>query len=149
MNVDFETLIFLNQVSQRVICDHDAQQWFDRLPVTDKRRTLMTLQEMLQHARVTEIDVSPAVEDCGIKASYTPVAMLRSKKRAFIHQLRQIPHLPEEELIYAFKLFISLYRIADLRRRQNESLPCDHWWHRDLGDPRIIDFIRKHEAELR
>jgi hypothetical protein len=62
-------------------------------------------------------------------------------------QLAKLTDLPQAQLEEAFRLVVELLNIADSRRRTEKPLDLvNHWWHRDLRDPKILDEIRRTHA---
>jgi hypothetical protein len=59
-------------------------------------------------------------------------------------QLSKIANLPENELLKAFRLLITLLGTSDGRRRHEKPLDTEnHWWHRDLNDPTVVAKIKE------
>jgi hypothetical protein len=58
--------------------------------------------------------------------------------------LNKLAGLKKADGLDAFVLLLHLLKIADDRRRAAEEAgSCNHWWHRDLGEPTVLENIRK------
>ncbi len=87
-----EIEIKLNQIRQGVIPDAEGQAWFAALEAAEQKSVLYQLNFICQQAGPTTADVLPAIEDAGLKSTFTPCVMLqRGKLREASAKALQIP----------------------------------------------------------
>jgi hypothetical protein len=87
-------------------------------------------------------DTIAAISEAQLKRTLTPCVLIT--KPNLNVQLAKLATLPEFELSRVFRLLIKLLGIADNKRRQEEPLDTiNHWWHRDLGDPEVVNDIKQ------
>ncbi|MBN68960.1 MAG: hypothetical protein CME32_06775 [Gimesia sp.] len=135
-----EIEIKLNQIRQGVIPDAEGQAWFAALEAAAQKSVLYQLNFICQQAGPTTADVLPAIEDAGLKSTFTPCVMLqRGKLREASAKALQ---LPSNEYLKLFRLMIALFKIADQRRREFCGAQCRHWWHQDLSSEEVLQSIR-------
>jgi len=135
-------LIRINQLVRGRI-DYDGfRAWYAALQ-TDRRRALMyQLCEFAHQAGVTADTWDEALAAGGLAAS-DPVAQAvlsagRSEHPVF-RLYEFVVAVPENDLPTAFKVFVFLFGIAEGRVYRGESKEhCNHWWHRDLLDKRVV-----------
>lgn len=84
-------------------------------------------------------DIELAIEDSGLKPTYTPCVLL--KKGIAKHNLQKIVNLPEEEYMKSFVLLLSLFKAGYKRRFNIEKDNPDKWWYWDLSDSRNVEMI--------
>jgi len=120
--------ILLNRIAQGSLPRSDGEEWFQGLPHDEQKLVLRDLYYYTIQAGVLETDVVAAIADSKLKPTYTPCVMA-SKGRLFI-QLGKIVNLPTTEYHKAYRLLVSLFTIADERRRRERCRgECSHWWH--------------------
>ncbi len=133
--------ILLNRLAQCLVDISEGQRWFDGLGENKRRDVLRELNLMIANASPRPGDIPDAIADSGLKSTYTPCVLLRTGE--IRTQLAKIVGLPENELVKAFRLLISLLGVCDSRRRREKPVePKEHWWHRDLNDPTVVAEIR-------
>lgn len=142
-----EQEIFLNQLAQGVRNVDEGQNWFAALSMEEQRGVLTALANMAVQAGALKSDAVKAIESAQMKPTYTPCVLLQRDNLAV--QLAKIVNLEGDEQRKSFKLLLALFRIADARRRTVQCVQgCNHWWHRDLSDPVVIDNILTTERSL-
>lgn len=134
--------ILLNQLAQRVAGFADGARWFDAHSTEGKRRILRELNFLVLQASPSPEDSAAAISESGLRRTLTPCVLI--EKQNLRIQLAKLAELPEPELSQAFRLLVELLRIADGRRRKEKPLDLvNHWWHRDLADPQVVEKIRR------
>ena len=94
-------------------------------------------------AHPTYEEISLAVDKLGKKSSPSAVKLL-NKSRPYNKYGYEISNLPEYELINAFDILLVVLSISDNRRRLEEcSNGCNHWWHMDLSDKAVVQWLRQ------
>lgn len=135
--------IFINQFSQRIHTLKTMEKWFDKYSVSDKRNIILNLLGMVIQAHPTYEEISLAVDKLGKKSSPSAVKLL-NKSRPYNKYGYEISNLPEYELINAFDILLVVLSISDNRRRLEEcSNGCNHWWHMDLSDKAVVQWLRQ------
>jgi len=140
LSVDEE--IFLNQLAQGIVRDSEGGVWFNALGTDDKLRLLRGLNAFILQARPKPEDVAVAISESRLKPTLTPCVLIAGPNLAV--QLAKLATLPEFELPRVFRLLIKLLAAADGRRRREQPLDLvNHWWHRDLSDPEVVNDIKR------
>jgi hypothetical protein len=141
--LSIDDLVLINSTIQKVVPQRALQGWFGAIPDEAARRAaLRDLSNLALQAGVTGPDVVEAISQAGLKDTFTPcVLMLQGAPRV---QAAKVVCLPANEQEKAFRLFVALLAIADLRRRTSVCRGgCRHWWHQDLGDQLVVAKIRR------
>ncbi|QHP68429.1 DUF1493 family protein [Bradyrhizobium sp. LCT2] len=140
LNVDEE--ILLNQLAQGIASNPEGDAWFGAQSEDDKRRLLRGLSNFILQARPKPEDVVVAIAESRLKPTLTPCVLIAMPNLRV--QLAKLVMLPEFELPRVFRLLIELLAVADGRRRKERPLDrINHWWHRDLGDPDVVNDIKR------
>jgi hypothetical protein len=129
--IDSKESHFLNCLAQDIRPMEEGKAWFEKLPFEKQLEILREISVYAQQAGLRESDVQNAIAKSGLKATYTP-CILASKEKLKI-QLAKILDLPRVEYLRSFVLLLSLFSVADERRRNNQCKNgCSHWWHQEL-----------------
>jgi hypothetical protein len=141
MNIDDDILI--NQIAQGIVKIEEGERWFLSLDLESKRTLLYRINAMILQAHPIPEDAISSVEASGLKKTMTPCVLLL--RPGINDQLAKLANLPETELLSVFKLSVRLLGIADKRRRETKPVDTvNHWWHRDLKDPKVVAEIREY-----
>ena len=90
---------------------------------------LMSKTVYIQQAGAIEADVPEAIEKARVKETCTPCILLQNGRLKM--QLAKVLNLPSIEYLKTFFLLVSIFSVADTRRRNNQCKNgCSHWWHR-------------------
>ncbi|WP_370095744.1 DUF5958 family protein [Bradyrhizobium yuanmingense] len=140
LNVDEE--ILLNQLAQGIASDAEGEAWFGAQSDDNKRRLLRGLGSFILQAGPKPKDVTIAIAESQLKPTLTPCVLIAMPNLRI--QLAKLATLPEFELPRVFRLLIKLLAAADGRRRKEQPLDhINHWWHRDLSDPDVVNDIKR------
>jgi hypothetical protein len=143
LGVDEE--ILLNQLAQGIVSDLEGDAWFQAQNEDGKRRLLLGLNFLILQASPRQEDAAVAISEARLKQTLTPSVLIM--KPGLKVQLAKLVRLPESELPQVFKLLIKLLAVADNRRRSEKPLDlANHWWHRDLSDPKVVNDIKRTKA---
>jgi hypothetical protein len=143
LSVDEE--ILLNQLAQGIVSESEGNAWFQAKKEDGKRRLLLGLNALILQASPRQEDASVAIAEARLKHTLTPSVLIM--KPDLKVQLAKLVRLPEAELTHVFKLLIKLLAVADNRRRREKPLDLvNHWWHRDLSDPEVVNDIKRTKA---
>lgn len=137
---EFDYQLVLNRVSQQVIALDESTCWFNSLGIDERRRVVQLCFYMAFQAGANVGDVSQAVAGSNVKPTATPAVVLSTNLR---YGMPKVVSLPETDLETSYRLVVSLYSIADQRRRERCSSDCKHWWHRDLSNEAYVDELRQ------
>ena len=121
--------IQLNRIAQGMMPVKEGVAWFEGLSPDDQRAVLRTLAFMTEQAHPHSAEVPVAIEEAGLKATFTPcVIVLRARlpEKGCV----RLPSLPRHEWSKSFRLMLALFTLAD-RRRWKISCQngCMHPWH--------------------
>ena len=134
--------ILLNQLAQGIVSDSVGEAWFEAQNEVEKRRLLRGLNVFILQARPHQEDAAIAISEARLKQTLTPCVLITKPNPKV--QLAKLAMLPEPELTRTFRLLVKLLAVADRRRRKEEPLdPINHWWHRDLTDPKVVNDIKR------
>jgi hypothetical protein len=137
-----DEMILVNQLAQGIASEADGIAWFERKSVHEQRAALRGLNVLILQASPRAGDGETAVLESRLRPTLTPCVLLT--KSPLKTQLAKMARLPPVELPRVFQLLIKLLAIADTRRRTEKPLDLvNHWWHRDLRDPKIVDEIKR------
>jgi Family of unknown function (DUF5958) len=134
--------ILLNQLAQGVVSISEGAAWFEALDEGNKRRLLRGLNVFILQASPRQEDAVVAIAEAGLKPSITPCVLITKPNLKV--QLAKLAALPTSELPRVFRLLTRLLAVADKRRRRDKPLDLEnHWWHRDLSDPEVVNDIKR------
>ncbi len=131
--------ILVNQFAQGVITQEPLVIKFNNLKIENQKIFLNDLKNLIIQSKPIDIDIDEAIKQSRLKPSYTPCVLI--KKGVDNHHLDKIINLPDDEIAKVFILFMSLFKIAYLRRYQVEKNDPYKWWYWDLSDEKNIESI--------
>lgn len=138
-------LIRVNQLVRGRIDYEGFRAWYDALPTEPRRALTYLLCEFAHQAGVDDAIWDEALAASGLSVSDPVVQRLWSVRRAEypVFPLYQfVVAVPEEDLPKVFRLFVYLFGTAEGEVYRNESAEhCNHWWHRDLLDGRVVQSL--------
>ena len=135
-------LIRVNQLVRGRIDFDGFRAWYDTLPPEQRRALTYLLCEFAHQAGVRDDTWDEALAASGLPASDPVVQRLWSARRAEfpVFPLYEfVVAVPEEDLPTVFRLFVYLFGTAEGAVYRGERKEwCNHWWHRDLLDQRVV-----------
>ncbi len=137
-----QELLLLNQYVQGVVSKSEVTKWFLALKETEKQSVVKNIWALAIQAQVIESDIQDAIGAAGLKPTQTPVVMISKGNVSLHNRGYKLSILKDTVLNQAFFLVLECFAIAERRRKEKEDpLNCNHWWHKDLSDERIIKEI--------
>jgi hypothetical protein len=122
--------IAINSLAQGLIPMFDGEAWFMSHVTEDRREILRKLGLCISQAHPLPNEVDVAINKSGIKATMTPCVVLSKWRLHPEVGAYEITSLPELEHLKGFKVMLSLFSVADERRRNAQCRDgCTHDWH--------------------
>ena len=135
-------LLYLNQVAQGVHSMDDLVSLIREHGADAGRDVVWRISFMADQAGATAEDASPAIANAGINSDFSPSWLPSGGPFRIPIDTSKIA---DDQIASELRFLISLYTIADNRRRVECGAPnCQHWWHQDLGDPDTLNEVRRH-----
>lgn len=134
-------LIRVNQLVRQRIDFEGFRAWYDALPA--QRRALTCLVgEFAHQAGVSDATWEEALAASGLSVDEPVVRQVWSVRRGehpLFRLYEFVAAVPDDLLPTVFRLFVYLFGTAEGRVYRGESAEhCNHWWHRDLLDERVV-----------
>ena len=102
--------------------------WFDGLNQQQKNQTLIKARICLDQSNPNEQILNDALEKVPLKPTMTPIVIFKTNN--FKNALHKIASLPENENRKTFITLISIFKVADTKRRITWCKDgCSHEWH--------------------
>ncbi|GAB2955698.1 hypothetical protein GCM10027048_22020 [Hymenobacter coalescens] len=118
----------INGIAQDRLSLRAGAAWFASLDEAEQESALMQLWMYIQQAHPSPEEVSQAIETAPVKLTATPLVLLRTHPLPLA--LRKLVNLPAQERTATFQVMMTLFRLADTRRRLTECRgSCSHEWH--------------------
>lgn len=134
--------ILVNQWVQNVQPTPVILEWFESSSSERKLEVLRYLVSLCKQARATNDEGQEAILASSLNPRRSASVLLAKGTNNEI--LNKLSTLRNADGVDAFILLLHLLRIADERRKAAETpTSCNHWWHRDLGDPVVLDEIKR------
>jgi hypothetical protein len=135
-------LILLNQYVQGIVTRQEVDKWFLSLEENKKQFSVKELWILATQAQVIEGDIPKAMELAGLRPSNIPVIMVSKGEVSFHKRGYKLSKLKGTVLNQAFWFVLECFALAERRRKEKEGTrECNHWWHKDLSDERVIKEI--------
>lgn len=142
MEFELADLIRVNQLVRGRIDFEEFHFWYASLPPEQRRALTNLLCEFAYQAGVDHAIWDQALTVSGQSADDPVVQQVFAICKIQHPEYRLyelVMTVPENELPTVFRLFVYLYGTAEgkvFRSEPKES--CNHWWHRDLLDERVV-----------
>ncbi len=137
-----QELVLLNQYVQGVVLKKEIDNWFSSLEETDKQSVVKSIWVLATQAQVIESDIFIATLAAELKPTHTPVVMISKGDVSLYNRGYRLSELKGTILNQAFLLVLECFALAERRRKEKEGTSeCNHWWHKDLSDERVIKEI--------
>jgi uncharacterized protein DUF5958 len=120
-----ETEQVVNEIAQGLRMLDDGAAWFSGLSVAGRQEVLREAGGYVMQAHITAADGRAGVARSGVKPTANPSVMICMDPPRY-----GFANLPAEEHVKAFRVLVSVFAVADTRRRETECKgTCGHAWH--------------------
>jgi hypothetical protein len=120
----------LNLIAQGRIGEPEGKHWFSGMDHAGRKEVIDTSILMLLQAKLMEGDAQAAISRAGMRPSLPQCAVLVRGDLRWADRLASVGKASVNERERAFSLLLSLFWIADGRRRSTRCANgCSHWWH--------------------
>ncbi|MFJ1581696.1 DUF5958 family protein [Streptomyces sp. NPDC088182] len=115
----------VNEVAQGLRTLDDGTTWFAALSPAGRQVVLQEVAGYAMQAHITAADGHAGVARSGVKPTANPSVMICMDPPRY-----RFAALPADEHIKAFRVLVSVFSVADTRRRQTYCKgSCGHSWH--------------------
>jgi hypothetical protein len=145
--LELPDIIRVNQLVRGRIDFSGFKQWYDALSIPEQSALTTTLCGFVYQAGFDEETYSDALSEAGLDTSNPLVVHAKSfdKPYEFLNLFglyTWLTQLDEAKRLTVFKMFVYLFGKAEGSCYQRETKKsCNHWWHRDLLDERVVQAI--------
>ena len=135
-------LIRVNQLVRGRTNFEGFQAWYDAIAPDQRQSLACLLCELAHQAGVDDGIWDEALTASGVTATEPVVRRVLAAGRmefpvSRLYEL--IIALPEKDLPTVFRLVVHLFGTAEGKVYRADTLAwCNHWWHRDLLDDRVV-----------
>lgn len=132
--------IIINQYAQGVIPLERLLSSFEKMEPKEQKILINGTLQLLLQSKPLDTDIKTSIDNSGLKPTCTPCVLLtKGMDKA---NLYKIADLPSNEWKKVLQLFVNIFKIAYLRRFQQEKdLRKDKWWYWDLSNEKNIEQI--------
>ncbi|GIE85863.1 DUF5958 family protein [Actinoplanes regularis] len=118
----------INEVAQGLRSLADAAAWFSLLDEAEQREVLRDVVHCAMQARATANDGREGLPHSGVKPTMTPAVLI--VREPINEKMGKIINLPPDEYVKSFRVLLSMFAVADTRRRETKCRgSCSHAWH--------------------
>jgi hypothetical protein len=141
--LDLPDLIRMNQLVRRHVDFNGFEEWYAALLPAQRLALTECLCEFAYQAGVTDAVFDEALAAASLPADHSVITRLlecRRNEKSNLLGMYEVPvSLGDADSEVAFRLFVSLFGAAEGRVYRGERKDwCNHWWHRDLLDERVV-----------
>ncbi|MEV7525167.1 DUF5958 family protein [Streptomyces sp. NPDC091371] len=116
----------VNEIAQELRTLDDGTAWFSDLPPAGRQEVLREVAGYAMQAHITAADGRAGVARSGVKPTANPSVMICMDPPRY-----GFYRLPADEHVKAFRVLVSVFAVADTRRRETYCKgTCSHPWHR-------------------
>ncbi|MEU6807049.1 DUF5958 family protein [Streptomyces neyagawaensis] len=120
-----ETERVVNEIAQGLRTLDDGVGWFSDLVPTRQQEVLQEVAGYAMQAHITAADGRAGVARSGVKPTANPSVMICMDPPRY-----GFAGLPSAEHVKAFRVLVSVFAVADARRREAYCKgACGHAWH--------------------
>ncbi|OKK14927.1 hypothetical protein AMK09_26465 [Streptomyces sp. CB02488] len=123
--VQRETEQVVNEIAQGLRTLDDGTAWFSGLSLAGRQEVLREVGGYVMQAHITAADGCAGVARSGVKPTANPSVMICMDPPRY-----GFAKLPDDEHVKAFRVLVSVFAVADTRRRETDCKgTCGHAWH--------------------
>ncbi len=120
-----ETERIVNEIAQGLRTLDDGVAWFTGLSLAHRQEVLRDVAGYAMQAHITAAGGRAGVTQSGVKPTANPSVMICMDPPRY-----GFARLPADEHVTAFRVLVSVFTVADTRRRQTYcNGTCGHTWH--------------------
>ncbi len=120
-----ETERVVNEIAQEYRTLDAGVSWFSALTPARKHAVLVEVAGYAMQAHITAADGRAGVARSGVKPTINPAVMICLDPPRY-----RFANLPPAEHVKAFRVLVSVFAVADTRRRETSCRGvCRHAWH--------------------
>ncbi|MFF0706339.1 DUF5958 family protein [Streptomyces tendae] len=120
-----ETERVVNEIAQGLRTLDSGVSWFSDFAATRQQMVLQEVAGYAMQAHITTADGHAGVARSGVKPTADPSVMICMEPPRF-----GFAGLPSAEHVKAFRVLVSVFAVADTRRRERYCKgACGHAWH--------------------
>lgn len=120
-----ETERVVNEIAQELRTFDDGAAWFSGLSLAGRQEVLREVASYAMQAHITATDGRVGVARSGVKPTANPSVMICMDPPRY-----GFANLPADEHVKAFRVLVSVFAVADTRRRETDCKgTCGHAWH--------------------
>ncbi|MEU6057295.1 DUF5958 family protein [Streptomyces sp. NPDC047097] len=118
----------INEVAQGGRALDDAVAWFSSLEQDQQRAVLHEVVRFAMQANASVEDAREGLLRSGVKPTMTPAVLII--REPTVEQMGKVINLPPGEYVKSFRVLVSVFAVADARRRETDCRgSCGHAWH--------------------
>ncbi|MEV4949911.1 DUF5958 family protein [Streptomyces sp. NPDC053755] len=115
----------VNEIAQGLRTLDSGVSWFSGLPPARRQMVLQEVAGYVMQAHITAADGRAGVALSGVKPTANPSVMICMDPPRY-----GFAGLPSAEHVEAFRVLVSVFAVADTRRRERYCKgACGHAWH--------------------
>ena len=123
-----ETELKINKLAQGLITLDEGLSWYDESDAESRNKIMRALDLCIFQSHPTNEDIEKGIKNSGLKESYSPCVLVR--KKPFNEVRQKVLNMSEPDQRRSFILFLSIFSVADKRRRETQCKGgCAHEWH--------------------
>jgi hypothetical protein len=147
VSLELADIIRVNQLVRNQIDFEGFQEWYDSLSVPEQTALITSLFNFAFQAGTEEEIYEEALNAASLDLENPLVVQAKSfhKPYRFLNLFEMDPwltQLDKVERFTVFKMCVYLFGTAERKVFQGETKEsCNHWWHRDLLDERVVQAL--------
>ena len=120
--------IIINKFAQDKITLDEVLLWFDNKSSEEQRDILSWTRIYLEQSHPDKVTIDAGLTHVPLKPTMTPIVLLQTQP--FKTALLKINSLPDNEIRKGFITIITIFKLADTKRREHWCKDgCTHEWH--------------------
>lgn len=144
--LELRDLIRMNQLVRGEIDFAGFDAWLSGVEAATRGEILRALNAYAHEAGVNDETIAAAIVAAGMSPDESFVQQIRElcvdRAWAAIRIEERLDRLPPQRDPRVERFFVALFGTAEGRVFARETPECcNHWWHRDLLDPRVVAAI--------